>query len=99
MVEGGVMDGAYDVMQLPDDNVHDAGSNVPPAPLSLHDTVPVVARGRAWKPKLENLLFKCDVSLIWADNVIELPVDTVAEFGVIVVLVGSGVLDTGALEK
>ncbi len=76
MVEGGLAEVIYDVMQLPDDNVHDAGSNVPPAPLSLHDTVPVVVVG------------ELDISIIWAENVIEPPADTVAEFGVIVVLVG-----------
>lgn len=31
----------YDVVQLPDANIHDDGLNVPPAPLSLHDTAPV----------------------------------------------------------
>ena len=33
--------GLYMVEQAPNDNEHDAGENVPPAPLSLHVTVPL----------------------------------------------------------
>ena len=35
------MEGVYDVVQLPDDNVQGDALNVPPAPLSLHEIVPV----------------------------------------------------------
>ncbi len=56
--------------------MHNAELNVPPAPLSLHDTVPVVVVG------------ELDVSLTCTENVTALPADAVVELGVIVTLVG-----------
>jgi hypothetical protein len=32
----------YEVVQLPDDNVHEDGLNVPPALVSFHTTVPEI---------------------------------------------------------
>lgn len=47
MVDGGLVEGVYDVVQLPDDRAHAAGLNVPPAPLSLNNMVPVAVVGKA----------------------------------------------------
>ena len=44
---GGVIEGVYDTIQLPDESMQDDGTNVPPAFPSLHDTVPV---GRVDEP-------------------------------------------------
>ncbi len=65
----------YEMAQLPDDNVHDAGLNVPPAPLSLHMTEPDVMVG------------EFDVSLTCAENVTVLPADSIAEVGVTMMVV------------
>ena len=75
MVEGGLDDGVYDTSQLPDDGTHVAELNVPPAPLSLHDTVPVAIVGIL------------EVSVTCTENVEALPADVVPELGVMVVLV------------
>ena len=75
MLEGGLDDGVYDTLQPPDDRIHVAELNVPPAPLSLHDTVPVVVVGAL------------DVSVTCTENVDALPADAVPELGVTVVLV------------
>ena len=75
MVEGGLDDGVYDTLQLPADSTHVAELNVPPAPLSLHDMVPVAVVG------------ELEVSVTWTENVDALPADAVPELGVTVMLV------------
>lgn len=73
---GGFTGAVYVDTHAVDDDVHDTGLNVPPAPLSLHDTVPERAVG------------ELDVSLAWAENVNVSLEGRVAELGVIVTLVG-----------
>ena len=41
MLEGGLDAGVYDTLQPPDDRIHVAELNVPPAPLSFNVTFPV----------------------------------------------------------
>jgi hypothetical protein len=67
--------GVYDVVHVPRDSVHEDGANTPPAPLSLHATVPIgVLSGvvRSWINTL---------------GVVDDPGDNVAGFGKTVVLV------------
>lgn len=63
-------DGVYDVVHVPDDKVHDDELNEPPAPPSLHDTVPLGVVG------------EFDVSDTVEVNVIAFPGTKDAEFGV-----------------
>ncbi len=76
MALGGLVGAVYVVTHVVAGDVHDAGLNVPPAPLSLHDTVPVTVVG------------ELEVSLTWAENV-SVPLEgRVVELGVTVTLVG-----------
>lgn len=75
----------YDVVQLPDDNAHAGGLNVPPAPLSFHSIVPVgVAEGFV-------------VSLTVTVSVTADPGFVVDELGDTVTVVESRVLETDVL--
>lgn len=67
---GALDDGVYDVVHVPDDTVHDDELNEPPAPPSLHDTVPLGVVG------------EFDVSDTVEVNVIAFPGTKDAEFGV-----------------
>ena len=58
--------GVYDVVQVPDASVQEAGLNVPPALPLVHDIVPFGVIG------------KLVVSATCTTNETELPVDTVA---------------------
>ena len=72
----------YDVVQIPDDNTHDAALNVPPALLSIHDMVPVGVVG------------ELEVSLTVTVSVTDEPEFTTGEFNDTVTAVGSRVLET-----
>ena len=68
-VLGGFAEGVYETVHTPDDNVQEAGVNVPPAPPSLHDTEPV------------GVMAEIEVSATVALNVTGPPEDAVAGFG------------------
>jgi hypothetical protein len=75
----------YDVVQLPDDNAHDGGLNVPPALLSFHSMVPV------------GVLVEFEVSLTVTVSVTGDPGFAVDGFGDTVTVVESGVAETDVL--
>ncbi len=85
IVDRGIVESVYDVIQLPDDSVHAAGLNVPPAPLSLNNMVPVGVMGDA------------EVSVTVTVNVVGVPGLPTAELGETVTVVESGVLETDVL--
>lgn len=83
--EGGLVEGVYDVVQLPDDNAHDGGLNVPPASLSFHSRVPV------------GVAVEFEVSLTVTVSVIGDSEFTADEFCDIATVVESGALETDVL--
>ncbi len=73
---GALEGGVYDVVQMPDDNVHADELNEPPVFPSLHDTIPLGVVG------------EFDVSVTVEVNVIAFPGVKDAEFGVMTTDVG-----------
>ena len=75
--EGGLEEDMYDVVQLPSDKVHEVESKVPPALLSLNNTVPLGVVG------------ELEVSVTDIVSMIVAPEFIVPEFGAIAVVVVS----------